>query len=651
MPRYRAFISYSHADTRFATWLHRELENFRLPRDIGTKLGLPKNRLGAIFRDVSDLGAASKLTAALSDSLRESESLIVVCSEHSAKSSWVDQEIVEFRRIHGESARVFAVITPHAGSEVPEKIFPPSIVEATPLAADARRTADGRRAALLKIIAGLLGLGLDELVRRDAHRRHTRLLIGALGSGVIAVSMTVLALVAISAREDAQRRLSQSEDLVGFMLGDLRNQLTPIGQVRVLESVGEKALEYFETLDDADLTDAALLRKSRALYQIGDVYLQLGEFGSAQKSFQVSLEQIRRLQSAQPNDNDRLFELAQAEYWAGFAAWNSGEFSIAEQHLTAYFDAAWLLYEREPNNSDWIMETVWASNNLGSLAFSRSFYDDAKGHFENAIERIEILITNDPSPDWLFERSTLYSWLGSTHYHMGELQPAKNAFLKALERESDSKNALDELERAYELGWLSDIQFELGQLRDSRVHAEAAASIATALFGADSESMDFLFARTAHARRIARLDMHDELEIDYSSLYRATKILLDTDSPPLSWRELALGVADIGVRSKAEGSLEWALELLQHDTYRSSNNSSLEHRYLSLSVSVAEQVPDQVARVHEVLPDVRRSYEINNDFELGLPMVRAHALLGDHESYNDLRATLIQAGSKHPDLN
>ena len=45
-----------------------------------------------------------------------------------------------------------------------------------PLAADARPTADGRQGAKLKLIAGILGIGLDELRQRDLQRRHQRML-------------------------------------------------------------------------------------------------------------------------------------------------------------------------------------------------------------------------------------------------------------------------------------------------------------------------------------------------------------------------------------------------------------------------------------------------------------------------------------------
>ena len=52
-----------------------------------------------------------------------------------------------------------------------------------PIAADARPQGDGKEIAKQKLVAGLLGLGLDEIVRRaeQAQRRHARLRNGIIG--------------------------------------------------------------------------------------------------------------------------------------------------------------------------------------------------------------------------------------------------------------------------------------------------------------------------------------------------------------------------------------------------------------------------------------------------------------------------------------
>jgi len=73
--RYRAFISYSHADRRWAEWLHRALETWPVPpRLVGrtTPAGTVPRRLAPVFRDRDELPSASdlnrKVNAALADS-------------------------------------------------------------------------------------------------------------------------------------------------------------------------------------------------------------------------------------------------------------------------------------------------------------------------------------------------------------------------------------------------------------------------------------------------------------------------------------------------------------------------------------------------------------------------------------------------------
>jgi len=648
MAQYCAFISYSHSDARFAAWLQRSLENFRIPPATMRKLELDGKRLGSVFRDVADLGAATKLTEALNEALANSQALIIICSPDSVASKWVGLEVEEFRRLHGENALVLPIVSPTAGTAGAEQLFPEALGQSSPLAADARRSIDGRRIAFLKLVAGLLGTGLDELIQRDARRRQARLVGGISITTALALIMAILAAFAISAREDAKRRLSQSEDLIGFMLGDLREQLAPLGQVGVLESVGAKALTYFESLEDEDLTEAALLRKSRALYQIGEVYLELGEFGAAHNSFGLSLEQARQLASAQPENIERLFEWSQAEFWAGYAAWYSGDLDKARNHLENYHDLAWALLEREPDNADLIMETFWASSNLGSLAYKQEKFTDALAHFEDAITRISVLIDLEATTDRLFEKAATLSWLGSTYFHLGDLTLSKVHFQRALDEPLDPDNALHKVERSYFLRKLSEIEIYRGELISARMHLNTALDTATALSEFDPDSMELLYARTTHAQQLALLNSYEGLPVNFDELTTAVDILLGTDSPPPSWLALAMRVAEVGIRSRQPDSLVWAKTVLNQISPEADNWDIVEREHLNLIVTAAEVDPSFLATAEEFLPGLEAKFETNRDFNLVLPLIRCYKLMGRQAEPVVLQEALLRSQSRHP---
>src|SRR4051812_38242306 len=66
--KYRVFISYSHSDTKWAAWLARRLEGFRVPRRFHGRAA-PIGTLGAlirpVFRDRDELPTTSDLGATL----------------------------------------------------------------------------------------------------------------------------------------------------------------------------------------------------------------------------------------------------------------------------------------------------------------------------------------------------------------------------------------------------------------------------------------------------------------------------------------------------------------------------------------------------------------------------------------------------------
>src|SRR6185312_12765592 len=101
--KYRAFISYSHADTTWAKWLHRALEIFRVDKDLAGRetatRPVPKS-LRPIFRDREEFTAGHRLTDQTQAALDASHALIVICSPASAKSHYVNEEVRLFTSRH-----------------------------------------------------------------------------------------------------------------------------------------------------------------------------------------------------------------------------------------------------------------------------------------------------------------------------------------------------------------------------------------------------------------------------------------------------------------------------------------------------------------------------------------------------------------------
>ncbi len=207
--KYTAFISYAHADQNVAAWLHKALEGYRVPKDLQGTAGrdgpIPRS-LFPIFRDRDELSSSPDLSQAIQDGLKASAYLLVLCSPAAARSRWVNQEVIEFKKL-GRADRIHALIVDGDPGAAADKggCFPLALVSKladdgtlTPdpshevLAADLRPEGDGEVEAKLKLIAGLLGIPFNSLRRREAAAARKRLLV----TQAIAASILLLAIAA-----------------------------------------------------------------------------------------------------------------------------------------------------------------------------------------------------------------------------------------------------------------------------------------------------------------------------------------------------------------------------------------------------------------------------------------------------------------------
>jgi tetratricopeptide (TPR) repeat protein len=443
--RYFAFLSYSHKDEELADWLHEELEEFRVPHALQGRLthnGVIPKRLSPIFRDREELGAADDLSVEIEEALASSHFLIVLCSPDAAKSRWTNAEIEAFKRTRPDGCVLAAILSgePFA-SEMPgreaEECFPPALRQkfdkrgrptgkrAEPLAADLREQGDGRRTGFLKLVAGMLGVGLDELVQREAARRHRRLFYIAAGSFIGMAIAIGLMITAIQARDAARDQRREAEGLVAFMLGDLKDKLEPIGKLDALDGVGAKVLAYYSKQDTSELTDAALLQRSRALSLMGEVAIARGDLGTAYGLYQEAAAGTAEAVRRKPDDPQRLFEHAQNQFYFADIAMKRGRLDNAETAFREYKRLADRMVAIEPNNMTWRMEVQNADANLGTLLLQQRRFDEAATQWAQAFRTIEALSIADPNKRE-YQQSLVESlaWYADAEKDAGHLQSA-----------------------------------------------------------------------------------------------------------------------------------------------------------------------------------------------------------------------------------
>ncbi len=110
--KYRAFISYSHKDEKWASWLHKALETFKIPKYLvgdTTPMGTVPERMGKVFRDREELSTSASLGTDLTQALDDSACQIVICSPNAANSHWTNEEILTYKRL-GRQDRIFCLI-------------------------------------------------------------------------------------------------------------------------------------------------------------------------------------------------------------------------------------------------------------------------------------------------------------------------------------------------------------------------------------------------------------------------------------------------------------------------------------------------------------------------------------------------------------
>lgn len=453
-----------------------------LPGDADLGGAIPA-RIYPIFRDEDELPADADLGSSITGALDRSNLLIVLCSPRAVESTYVADEIDYFKKL-GRSGRIIAAIIdgePNAswdagkqaaGFTAADECFPVPLQfeyadgertdkRAEPIAADFRLNAgsgkpsegwttpeayrqalkaDGITGAdaaarveayekqlhlmLLKIIAGILGVPLSDLTKRDKEyqlaleRERARklrrwlaavamLAVAAVGAGTFAYFKQQEAerneALAVAERDKANALLDQVRENMLFMNYQLRETIehyVPSSKkVDLFRRMDELAalLEVYGTEDNDERERAMLLvHKVEVVLQSSDL-----DAAEALPIAEEALAILRRLLASNPNDRNARRDLVVVQTTLGEIYNRQNRLADARDMYERGLETATVLSDEFLDDMELLRDRAVLRNKIGDIYVKQMQYREALLSYRISLKIRQSLAEANPEHDGL----------------------------------------------------------------------------------------------------------------------------------------------------------------------------------------------------------------------------------------------------------
>ncbi|HVT16363.1 MAG TPA: hypothetical protein VHQ90_09330 [Thermoanaerobaculia bacterium] len=269
------------------------------------------------------------------------------------------------------------------------------------------------------------------LARERSRRRRRHLVMASLA--VLALLASVSAVLATSARRDADRRRVQAQDLIAFMLGELTEKLEPLGRLDILGSACDKVLSYFRAFE-AKMDRADLLQQVAALNNVSTVRQGEGKSKEAVAAARQALALSEKMAQRDPADAEARQELADSHNVLGQLDSNRGDLDAALKHYQASTAALEGLIAKDPRRTKWQVLAAAAHGNLAPVLLAKRDLTQALVEYRRALAIYRGLAAADPGRGrWQNNVASEYLGIGSVLQAQGDLAGARQAFQSSLD--------------------------------------------------------------------------------------------------------------------------------------------------------------------------------------------------------------------------
>jgi len=528
--KYRAFLSYSHADSGAAKRVHGSLEGFPIDKDLVgrvTPTGAVPGTLRPIFRDRQDFDAGASLGDKTIGALDDSAALILLASPHSARSHYVNEEVRLFRSRHPDRPVIPLIVEGKPG-DPQDECFAPAVrfavasdgaITESPddvLAADLREQGDGFELAIAKVVARLIGLPPDDVYRRaERERRRQGRIRNTVAAVIAALAITGgvffwqshqqrATLAEVAALVDRYSLVNSAQARVPGARHSLAQAITAIAEGAATDPRYAEALELLKAGKAAEaepllkaVADDKASRAEKDAKDAAAAYRTLASIAALSDTARAR-EYYAEAARLDPSDLEGMYR--------------NGSF----QKLAGHLDAAQAAFARviaaaKPGVDD--LQFVRAKNGIGDIEMLRGNLGAALADYQAAATFAERLVKSDPG------NADLQRVLGISYVNIGYVQLAQGNLPAALASyqaalaimdglaKADPGNALAQRGLASSYSGIARVQLEQGDLPAALASWQAAIAIWDRLVTAVPGNVDLQNALADSYMRVGQVQL------------------------------------------------------------------------------------------------------------------------------------------------
>jgi tetratricopeptide (TPR) repeat protein len=168
-------------------------------------------------------------------------------------------------------------------------------------------------------------------------------------------------------RKRAEVSREQAEQVLDFIIFDLRDRLTALGGRDLLDDIQKRVDDYYERMGSMGESDKILRRKAVSHNTRGDLFFNRGNLESALTSYQIALAILERLAARDPANTEWQRDLSISYNNIGDVQRAQGDQQAA---LSSYQQSLQLrekLAARDPANTQWQTDLVVSLDKIATV--------------------------------------------------------------------------------------------------------------------------------------------------------------------------------------------------------------------------------------------------------------------------------------------